>query len=31
MSGACSTLAKGGNCIQYFGWKTWRKETTGKI
>jgi len=30
MGGACSTRGRGEKCIQYFGWKTWREETTRK-
>jgi hypothetical protein len=31
MGGACSTHGRDEKCIQYFGWKTWREETTGRL
>jgi hypothetical protein len=31
MNSACSMHGKDGKCIQYFGWKTQREETTWKM
>jgi len=31
MGGACSAHGRYEKCVQYLGWKTWRKEITWKI
>jgi hypothetical protein len=30
MGGPCTTHGRNEKFIQYFGWQTWREETTGK-